>query len=278
MLADELRHARWTDRRRFLLATGSVLLAPLFTRPAFGRTRRHLAFAGNPFSLGVASGDPDPTSVVLWTRLAPNPLEGGGMTPEAVEVGWEVAEDEGFQKIVAQGRETALAQLAHSVHAEARGLQPGRTYWYRFHAGSETSPVGRTRTMPALDELPPQLRFAFASCQHYETGYYTAYEHMAQDALDLVFHLGDYIYEGGEKQGAVRHHRGPEIRSLEDYRNRHALYKTDELLQRMHQQCPWMVTWDDHEVENNYASEIEENKPGDVEAFLGRRAAAYQAY
>src|SRR5262249_54648996 len=156
-------------------------------------------------------------------------------------------------------------QLAHSVHIEVEGLKPDRWYFYRFHCGAATSPVGRTRTLPERASSPDRLRLAFASCQHYEQGLFTAYEHMAKDDVDLVFHLGDYIYEyphnSNAKTPPVRKHAGPtkgKISTLEDYRNRHAQYRTDAHLQKMHAVCPWVVTWDDHEFENNYANDISE--------------------
>src|SRR5690606_20184814 len=124
---------------------------------------------------GVASGDPTADGVVLWTRLAPRPIEGGGMPSEPMEVRWQVAEDEQFSKVVRKGTTVATPDWAHSVHVEVEGLAPDRWYWYQFEAGGEVSPKGRTRTMPAADQTPEALRFAFASCQHYETGYYTAY-------------------------------------------------------------------------------------------------------
>jgi alkaline phosphatase D len=205
------------------------------------------------------------------------PLSGGGMKPERIRVSWEVAEDERMQKVVARGNEWAVPELGHSVHADVRGLRPARWYWYRFHSGSEESPTGRTRTMPARDTKPDRLAFAFASCQHYEQGYFTAFRHMSSEELDLVVHLGDYIYEGGAQPGRVRPHNGPEITTLDDYRNRYALYKGDPDLQSAHAAFPWIVTWDDHEVDNNYANDIPEDKtPRDK--FLARRARAYQAY
>jgi alkaline phosphatase D len=202
------------------------------------------------------------------------------MPKEPVEVGWEVAEDEGFRKIVQSGKTTATPQWAHAVHVEVEGLSPGRTYWYRFHAAGDTSPTGRTRTAPPADGQPDKLRFAFASCQHFEAGFFTAYEHMAKDDLDLVIHLGDYIYEGkpGTKD-AIRTHVGEaEIDSLADYRNRHAQYKTDSALQAAHAAFPWLVTWDDHEFDNNCAGDISEEKDVKTADFLARRARAYKAY
>jgi alkaline phosphatase D len=227
----------------------------------------------------VASGDPTESGVVLWTRLAPRPLEpGGGVEPENIDVAWEIASDEAMRDVVRRGTAVATPALAHSVHVEADQLDPGRWYWYRFRAGDAESPIGRTRTMPARDSIPDELRFAFASCQHYEAGLFTAYEHMAREELDLVLHLGDYIYEYEGKDGKVRKHLGKEIESLDDYRIRHAQYKADALLQKMHARCPWIVTWDDHEFDNNCANCTSEEAGIDAADFLIRRAAAYQAY
>ncbi|MBX3411729.1 MAG: alkaline phosphatase D family protein [Pirellulales bacterium] len=265
------------DRRSFLLATGSLSAAALWSSRATGVTRRFPKLADHPFQLGVASGDPSSTGVVLWTRLAPKPLEGGGMPDEAVEVSWQVADDEQMTKIVQEGKTPAVPDWGHSVHVEVDGLQPDRWYWYQFKVGNDTSPKGRTRTAPAVGTTPERLRFAFASCQHFESGLYTAYEHMVREPLDLVIHLGDYIYEGPGRDGGVRKHVGPKLDSLSDYRNRHAQYKTDPHLQAMHAAAPWLVTWDDHEVENNYADGISE-KGTTVENFLAQRARAYKAY
>jgi alkaline phosphatase D len=160
---------------------------------------------------------------------------------------------------------------------EVDGLETARWYWYRFHAGRAESPIGRSRTSPRTGDRTNRFAFAFASCQNYEQGLYTAYRHMAEEDLDLVVHLGDYIYEGAMQTGRVRRHHGGEIQTLEDYRNRHALYKTDSLLQLAHARFPWIVTWDDHELDNNYAGDISEEHTG-REEFLERRANAYQAY
>jgi alkaline phosphatase D len=225
-----------------------------------------------PFTLGVASGEPTPDGIVLWTRLLPKePL------PEAnIEVRWEIAEDEGFAKIVRRGREVATPMLAHAVHAEVGGLKPGRWYHYRFLAGGHRSPAGRFKTAPARGDGSTPLNFAFASCQQWTQGLWTAYEHMCEENLDLVIHLGDYIYEQGYK-GTVRPDGHEETFTLADYRNRHALYKSDPLLQKAHACFPWCVTWDDHEVSNNYADDIQEKGQPRTE-FLERRASAYQAY
>jgi alkaline phosphatase D len=231
-----------------------------------------------PFALGVASGDPTANGVVLWTRLAPNPLEGGGMPAQNVDVRWVVAKDERLMQVVQQGVAVATPEWAHSVHVEVNGLEPDRGYFYAFYAMGEASPIGRTRTMPRPNYLPQKLRYAFASCQHYEAGLFTAYEHMAREELDLVFHLGDYIYEAAGRENPLRQHVGPLLETLSDYRNRHAQYKTDPHLQAAHARCPWVVTWDDHEFANNYAGVISENPTDDPEQFLIRRAQAYRAY
>ncbi len=254
--------------RRLFLAQAAAWASPVFGAPGFQKY---------PFTLGVMSGDPSPDGLVSWTRLAPDPLHGGGMGKDSVSVQWMVAEDEGMRKIVKHGKETAAANLAHSVHVEVTGLKPERPYWYQFKAGKELSPIGRAITAPKDGTQQSQLKFAFTSCQNWQDGLWTAYDHMLADNPDLVVELGDYIYEGGIKQNAVRPHNGPEIKTLSDYRNRHALYKSDPAIQKMHLHCPWILTWDDHEVQDNYANDIpKDNQPHD--AFMERRANAYQAY
>ncbi|UIN46493.1 alkaline phosphatase [Bacillus licheniformis] len=285
-LSEESLKDNTFDRRRFIQGAGKIagLSLGLAIAQSMGAMEVNAAptFSEYPFTLGVASGDPLSDSVVLWTRLAPDPLNGGGMPNEAVSVKWELAEDERFRRIVKRGTEKATPHLAHSVHAEVSGLKPNHVYYYRFKCGNQLSPVGKTKTLPAPGADVAKFTFAFASCQQYEHGYYTAYQHMAKEKLDLVFHLGDYIYEYGpneyvSKTGNVRTHSGPEIMSLLDYRNRHAQYRSDANLKAAHAAFPWLVTWDDHEVENNYANVIPE-KGQSVEAFIKRRAAAYQAY
>jgi len=266
------------NRRSFIFATASLAAAAMWSTRAFGAVKKFPTFTDNPFKLGVASGDPTPDGVVLWTRLAPDPVNGGGMAPEPVEVSWQLCDDESMSKVVKKGKTIASPDWAHSVHVEVEGLRPDRWYWYQFKAGNETSPKGRTRTMPEAKSLPARLRLAFASCQHYETGYYTAYEYMAKDDLDLVLHLGDYIYEGKARENQIRRHNSTEIFSLEDYRNRHALYRSDAALQNMHALAPWLVTWDDHEVSNNYADLIPARIRPDAISFRQRRANAYKAY
>lgn len=260
--------------RRDLIRSGAWLA---LTYPLQRATQLHAAptFTANPYACGISSGDPTADGVVLWTRLMPDPARESAWQRERIEVKWEVASDEGMKNIVKRGTTNAAPDLGHSVHAEVTGLQPGSWYWYRFIAGGQASAVGRTRTAPSRPV--DKLRFAFASCQHFETGYYSAYKHMLKDDLDLVIHLGDYIYEGPERPNGVRKHTGKEIVSLTDYRNRYALYRSDEHLREAHRLFPWIVTWDDHEVDNNYAGDIPEDKQT-REQFLERRANAYQAY
>jgi alkaline phosphatase D len=264
--------------RRTLLASGARLASVALSAPFIASCAGvGSSFAQDPFTLGVASGDPLPDGVVLWTRLAPEPLAGGGMPAEPVPVVWEIAADEGFRRIIQRGIAIAVPEWAHAVHVDVRGLAPGHWYWYRFHANGVTSPIGRTRTAPMADAAVDRLRFAFASCQHYEQGYYGAYRHMAREDIDLVFHLGDYIYEESSGRGQVRQHEGPELTDLAGYRNRYARYKTDPDLQAAHAAFPWATIWDDHEVDNDYAGLVSENLDP-PEVFRARRAAAYKAY
>ena len=205
----------------------------------------------DPFALGVASGEPGAHSLVLWTRLASAPPQLPAQT-----VHWELAHDAQFRRPVQRGQALAAPEWGHSVHVQLQGLQPGRWYFYRFHCGGATSATGRTRTAPAAGELPAQLRLVFASCQRWEHGQYAAWWHAAQDAPDLVLFLGDYIYEYAsprERSTLARSHELPLARTLQDYRDRYALHKSDPLLQAAHAACPWAVTWDDHEVENDWA-------------------------
>ena len=249
-----------------------VALSAAFPRMAAGRVTSY------PFSLGVASGSPRPTGVVLWTRILPDPLQAlsAGAVPLAVQ--WEIAEDEAFKRIAASGAVTALPELAHSVHVDVGNLRPDRWYWYRFMLGDAVSPIGRTRTAPAADAMPEALRFAFASCQHWEFGQYAAHRRIAEEAPDLVAFLGDYIYEWGAYD--LAHPASPRRRSnesitLADYRARYAQYKSDPHLQSSHLAAPWIVTWDDHEVANDYGDDRDELLDPH---FLSRRAAAYQAF
>jgi alkaline phosphatase D len=272
------------DRRQLIKAGGGLaLLAGFFQSPIFAAP-----LGANPFTLGVASGDPWPDGFVIWTRLAPRPLEEhGGMPAAHVPVRWEVAEDAAFARVVRQGEAIAVPELAHSLHVEIDGLRPQRPYWYRFAvAGSDTSPVGMARTAPARDAVVQRLRIGVAGCQNYEMGFYDAWRHLgAEPDLDLIFHYGDYIYEsGGTPLGtvsknwtAVRQHAGDEIYSLDDYRRRYAQYKTDPDLQAAHAACAFAPSFDDHEVDNNWASDFDQDAT-DPAIFALRRLAALQAW
>ena len=266
-----------TSRRQLLqwaaISTSAVWL------PRIARSRGVLP--GNPFVLGVASGSPRHDSVVLWTRLLqPDGTALGAQAgPQAVR--WELAHDERFTRIVQRGLAQAMGALAHSVHVEVQGLAADRWYFYRFTVGDAVSPSGRTRTVPAPDAQVSRLRLAYASCQNWQHGYFSAYRHMLAENLDMVLFLGDYMYEYPVTATSVR----PAATSatgwaltLDDYRQRYALYKSDADLQAMHQACPWLVTWDDHEVQNDYAG-LQEGSSGPVQpSFAARRAAAYQAF
>jgi len=281
-MADQDRKTQ-IDRRTFLVrggqATAAVALVsslPAFVR-AEGASTSTLPY---PFTLGIASGEPLSTAVVIWTRLAPAPQEPRGGMPERPElVYWQVARDEHFRVIERWGVSYAKPERGHTVHVDVRGLEPARTYFYRFWAAGHMSPVGRTRTAPGWGALPSEVRFAFASCQHFEQGFYTAYKHMAEEDLHFVAFLGDYIYEGVPTSGRPRRHDDGEPDTLEAYRRRYATYKSDPHLQAAHARFAWIVTPDDHEVDNDYSDEIPQDpqlQPRD--AFLARRAAAYQAY
>ena len=264
-------------RREFLaLATSTSSLVLLGALSARGNEKTWRA-RRDPFALGVASGDPSPDGFVLWTRLAPDPLHGGGMPSQRIKVDWEVAGDEGFRTIVARGEALALPELAHSVHVEVQGLLPRRDYFYRFTAGGERSPRGRARTAPAPGDLEGHVVFGVASCQSYQSGYFTALRHLADEELDAVLHLGDYIYESGNWGRSPVRNQGTEVWSLAEYRNRYALFKSDPDLLAAHARHPFVVTWDDHEVENNYASAVSSYDVPPAQ-FLKRRAAAYQAF
>ena len=285
---NEQRTGSKISRRNFIGASSkAAVVATLGMTIPFSIGEKEAAaakFPSYPFTLGVASGDPLPDSVVLWTRLAPDPLAAdglGGMNEEQVIVKWEVAVDEQFNSIVRRGHEVATPDYAYSVHAEVYGLEPGKEYYYRFKSGNDFSPVGKTKTAPAYGSQLDQLNFAFASCQNYNAGFYTAYDHMVKEDLDFVIFLGDYIYEG-DGQGTIGRGHVPakEIFTLEDYRIRYGQYKSDASLKAAHAAFPWIVTLDDHEVENNWEDE-ESNTPHKYtskEEFLARRAIAFQVY
>lgn len=271
-------------RRELLVGGASATL--LLGAPALVRAQQ--VFRAYPFTLGVAAGDASSDGFVLWTRLAPEPLEQhGGMPMAPIAVQWEVAADSGFKTIAAKGEALARPELAHSVHVEVAGLQPDRPYWYRFSCGRERSVRGRVKTLPAAGAPVAKARFLVAGCQHYEQGLYTAYAHAAREEADFLFHYGDYIYEGrgntvaldysGNPRKFIRAHAGEEPFSLDDYRRRYAQYKTDADLQAAHAATGWYATFDDHEVQNNWVGDRDQNGTP-PEAFLLRRAAAFQAW
>ena len=271
------------SRRTLLRAGGHALLfAALARTPALAAP----TFLEDPFALGIASGDPVPDGFVIWTRLAPKPLKlHGGMPAEAVPVGWEVAEDEAFHRIVRTGIALARPELAHSVHVEVEGLRSQHRYWYRFVVDGIPSDTGTVRTAPAAGAALERLRIAVAGCQHYERGLFTAWRHISEETdLDLVYHYGDYIYEGkpagpaaAAKAPLVRHHNSDKLYSLDDYRQRYALYKADPDLKAAHAAAAFVSTFDDHEVENNWAGDLDDGSTP-REVFLLRRAAAMQAW
>lgn len=271
-------YAFMTVIKRRVFVLGGLATAGTLTLPSLAN-----AATPYPFQLGVASGEPDSSSVVLWTRLAPTPLNAdgqGGMPNADVAVEWQVSTTDRFTSLVASGTVTARYADAHSVHVVAGGLAADADYYYRFRAQGHISAVGRTRTAPAGGTFGRNLKMAFASCAHYESGYFTAYRRMAEDRPDLILHLGDYLYEDATTTGSVREHVGAEIVSLADYRRRYAQYKTDPDLQAAHAVAPWLVVPDDHEVENNYANMVRaDSSPALTTAqWTARRTAAYRAY
>lgn len=280
------------DRRRFLLGAGSLALFAGIS--PFTRVLAAPRLGAYPFTLGVASGDPLPDGFVIWTRLAPEPLaENGGMPMAAVPVRWEVAEDDKFTRAVRSGEQLAFPELGHSVHVELEGLKPARTYWYRFRVeGAEASPVGVVRTAPAPTRMPDRVRIAVAGCQAYYQGWFDAYRHLSHEPdLDAVFHYGDYIYEGPAGRNkdkyptydatgrlvAERDHFGDEIYSLGDYRRRYAQYKSDPDLQAAHAAAAFIMSFDDHETDNDWGGEWDQDrKPPEV--FALRKFVAMQAW
>jgi alkaline phosphatase D len=275
--------------RRSLLkgVLGAGLAAGSFSGPGIVPARAQFAqFKSDPFSLGVASGDPSPDGFVLWTRLAPQPLMArGGMHAVPIEVTYEIARDSEMKQMVRTGQAVARIELVHSVHVEVDGLEPEREYFYRFRAGNAESQIGRTRTLPAFGAEIAQLRFANAGCQQWESGYYTAWRRIAEENLDFVFHYGDYIYELGRQIADPQGRPHPRVMptefatcfSLSDYRRRYGLYKSDLDLQAAHASCPFLPSFDDHEVVDNWANETD-SKNTPAEAFLIRRAAGFQAW
>ncbi len=272
------------SRRRLIGGAASagvaLLAAPALTRAAAAQSWR----GGNPFSLGVASGTPRADGFVLWTRLAPDPLSDnpetpGGMSGGDVTLRYEIATDEAMAKVVRHGEATAERAFGYSVHLDVAGIEPGRPYWYRFSSGEAQSPIGRASTLPAAETAPDKLRYGYVSCSNYEHGYFSGYRHLTDENPEFVLFLGDYIYETIEENRSIvrRHSDGVEASTLPTYRNRYAQYRLDPDLARLHAQVPSIVTWDDHEVQNDYADRWSEYFD-DPAQFLLRRAAAYQAF
>lgn len=266
------------SRRRILIAGASLAAAGLLS--PFARA----SGSADPFTLGVAAGDPLADGFVLWTRLAPRPLDpdGRGGLRAAVPVRWQVASDPQMRTIVRQGETIASPVWGHAVHVELTGLAADRPYWYCFQALGARSPIGSARTLPAAHRTPDAARFGFVSCSHWELGYFSAYRHLAAEQPDLVFFLGDYIYEysnhGEAAHKIVRAHGSGECLDLAGYRNRYALYRTDPDLQALHAGSACVATWDDHEVQNDYANRWSQDPSIPVDTFLARRAAAYRAF
>lgn len=266
-------------RTGIVAATGALAVTHAAPRADARPTAAAVIPRSTPFTLGVASGDPEPDGFVIWTRLALDPLAAdglGGMPASTYQLNWQVATDELFAEVVRAGAVAAEPRWAHAVHVEVGGLQPGREYYYRFRLGQHLTRTARAVTAPAPWETPAALAMAFTSCSNYPAGLFTAYRRLAEERPDVILNLGDYQYEGGGP-GVGRTHAGPETTTLAGYRQRHAQYKTDPDLQEAHAVAPWLVVWDDHEVDNNYADDVADRaveRPG----FLDRRAAAYRAY
>ena len=271
--------------RRTLIATAGAAGAALSVVSATGGPA---SAASRSFRHGVASGDPRPRSVVLWTRVTPTEAAqpGSGAGP-SVTVSWEVASDPRFRRVVANGRVRTGPGRDHTVKLDARGLSPATDYWYRFSHRGETSRVGRTRTAPREKADNGNVRFGLVSCSNLQAGWFSPYRHLAaRDDLDAVLHMGDYLYEYGPGEYGygqgnedVRPHDPPrEMVSLSDYRRRHAQYKQDPDLQKLHAQAAFIATWDDHEVTNDQWRRGAENHDEGEGDYLTRRARAHRAY
>ncbi|MBT2399905.1 alkaline phosphatase [Streptomyces sp. ISL-100] len=281
------RFASSPSRRTALKAAAATAVAAPVVAGTSSRAAAADAVQRPAFLHGVASGDPLPDGVLLWTRITPTPDAGpgSGKGPD-VAVSWEVAEDKGFSKTVARGTTTASAATDHTVKVDVRGLAQATAYYFRFTAGEVVSPIARTRTAPAADAATPGVRFGVVSCANWESGYFSAYRHLAARAdLDAVLHLGDYVYEYATgsypaPSSVVRQHEPThEILTLADYRTRHGKYKTDADLQALHAAHPVIAIWDDHEIANDaWSGGAENHTPGAEGEWAARVAAAKQAY
>lgn len=280
-------------RRRFLgtaaaaggaLAISAALPGQALAAPAHLHSTARLGIPrpfGTLFTLGVASGEPTPNSVVIWTRLAPDPLAPrGGLGNRGIRVEWQVATDPDFVNVRRQGFTTVQPSLAWTAHVTVQGLDRNREYWYRFRADGDISPVGRTKTLPGALAPVTEMRFAHVSCNDYQHGEWGAFNGLADENLDYWVHVGDYIYEYGPNPAAARQHDGDptdSIETLEQYRNRYALYRMDPALQAAHASAPMFWVPDDHEVENNHAGLIDEEETGFTTRFRSQRVAAFRA-
>lgn len=280
------RHLSAPSRRTVVrAAAATAVAAPVLASATSARAAELPAFLH-----GVASGDPLPDGILLWTRVTPSAdaVPGSGRGADTA-VRWEIAEDRAFSRIAAQGTAVSKAASDHTVKADVRGLRPATTYYFRFSAGGGEpvrSPVGRTRTAPAAGTATPGIRFGVVSCANWEAGWFSPYRHLAARAdLDAVLHLGDYIYEYASgsypTQDTVVRPHAPlhEILTLADYRTRHGTYKTDTDLQSLHAAHPVIAIWDDHEFANDaWSGGAENHTPGTEGAWAARVAAAKQAY
>lgn len=275
------------DRRRLLAGLAAGVAAPALV----GRAGAQGApFIDYPFQLGVAAGDPDSRGFVIWTRLAPRPGDPDrGLPPRPIPVRFEVSESPGFGRLVAEGEAVARPELGHSVHVTLDRLLPDRVYHYRFVAGGERSPAGRGRTLPADGAEVGEVKLSVAGCQDWQGGLYTAFRHLAREDCHAIFHYGDYIYEYGPRASlfsfglgetvpTVRRHEGPEVMSLDDYRRRYSLYRSDLDLQAAHHSACFLCSYDDHEVVNNWVADRVVRSDVPPEVFRLRRAAALQAW
>ena len=262
--------ARWAA----VLAAGRVFAAPDTRLPVMDRP----AFGADPFALGVASGQPRPHDVVIWTRLMGDPAVRGGRLPHALlPVTWEMADDPEFREGLRRGTVLADPHQGHSLRVRVEGLAPDRHHYYRFRCGDATSPVGRTRTAPRPDAEVERLRFALASCQHYEQGWFIPQREIATQDIDFVLFVGDYIYDTSNRRYRIRAHEADLPFTLDQFRARYAHYRRDPDLRAAHAAHPWIVAWDDHEVRNDYAGRLGDEDLSPAK-FLELRTTAYQVY
>ncbi len=272
--------------RRTLLQAGAATAAA--SSVALGPGAGPADAGASYFRHGVASGDPTPHSVVLWTRVTPtaNATPGSGRGPR-IAVTWQVARDRRFRHVVRRGKVMTGRGRDHTVKVDPGGLGAGRVYFYRFLYRGQSSPVGRTKTAPPANADNAGLRFGMVSCSNLQAGWFSSYRHLAaRNDLDLVVHLGDYVYEYGpgeygygQSNDDIRTHvPAREMVSLADYRQRHAQYKRDPDLLRLHAKYPFVTTWDDHETTNDAWKGGAENHNEGEGSWARRKAAARRAY